>query len=93
MNSNNKIVIDLKRHETEGGWNYIWDNFFLKVMPLWFSWLAWVFLMGAFLYFYDQANDMRYYPRMAVNTTPGTLLQLPYRSSSISFCTNLCPVL
>lgn len=57
-NTDNKIIVDFKRKETEAGWIHIMDNFGLNATPIWFNWLSWVLLTGAFLYFFEKAQNI-----------------------------------
>jgi len=54
LKKNNKIIVDFQRKETEAGWIRILDNFGLKATPVWFSWLSWILVMGAFQYLFER---------------------------------------
>lgn len=58
MSDEEKIEIDLRRRETEAGWNKIWDKFGLKGAPVWFSWLSWVLALGAFQYLFLKSKSI-----------------------------------
>jgi hypothetical protein len=44
------VEIDLRRRETEAGWQGVCDRFALAAAPTWFNWLEWVLVLGAFDY-------------------------------------------
>ncbi len=43
-----RIEIDLRRRETEAGWQGVIDRFALSATPRWFEWLGWVLILAAF---------------------------------------------
>jgi hypothetical protein len=52
-----QIEIDLRRRETEAGWNHVIDTFALEATPKWFEWLGWVLVIAAFQYLADQSGS------------------------------------
>jgi hypothetical protein len=44
------IEVNFCRRETERGWRGILDRFGLAAAPVWFDWLEWVLVLGAFEY-------------------------------------------
>ena len=48
--TNKKIEIDLKREDTEFGWQISLDNFALKGVSIWFSWIGWAIAIAALNY-------------------------------------------
>src|SRR5207244_4219332 len=44
------VEVDFRRRDTEGGWQGILDRFGLAAAPVWFDWLQWVLVLGAFEY-------------------------------------------
>ncbi len=45
------VEVNFRRRETEGGWFRTLDRFGLAAAPVWFDWLEWVLVLGAFEYF------------------------------------------
>jgi hypothetical protein len=44
------VKVDFCRRETERGWQRILDRFGLTAAPIWFDWLEWILVLGAFEY-------------------------------------------
>jgi hypothetical protein len=44
------VEVDFRRRDTETGWLGTLDRFGLAAAPIWFEWLEWVLVLGAFEY-------------------------------------------
>jgi len=51
------IELDLRRRETEAGWQRVIDTFALEATPKWFEWLGWVLVLAAFQYLAGQSGS------------------------------------
>jgi len=45
-----KIVVDFAAQKTEAGWQSVWDSFWLRFTPHWFTWIGWATLLGGLGY-------------------------------------------
>ena len=61
------IEVDLRRRETEAGWNRVIDTFALEATPKWFEWLGWVLVIAAFQYLADQSGSRAIYFLLALS--------------------------
>jgi len=52
-----KIEIDLRRRETEAGWNRIFDKFGLNGTPAWFNWISWLLTLAVLQYLYEKSRS------------------------------------
>jgi hypothetical protein len=65
------VEVDFRRRETEAGWQGVLDRFGLAAAPIWFEWLEWVLVLGAFEYL---AIKSKLWPaRIAVLISVGVL--------------------
>ena len=65
-----KVVVDLKRKETESGWQRLLDRTALAVTPRWFEWLGWVAALAALQYLLAKSGSVV----IRIVTTVSTLL-------------------
>lgn len=52
------IEIDFSRKETEAGWIRILDNLGKHATPVWFNWLTWILIIGAFQYLFHRSRSI-----------------------------------
>ncbi len=62
---------DLRRRETEAGWQDVCDRFALTAAPTWFNWLEWILVLGAFDYLATKSGS--WLPRVAAAVSLGLL--------------------
>jgi hypothetical protein len=65
------LEIELRGGETEAGWQGTCDRFGLSAAPTWFSWLEWVFVLGAVDYL--AAKTGAWLPRVVAAVSIGLL--------------------
>ena len=63
--------IDFKTEKTDQQRIEDWDNFWIKITPIWFDWMQWVLVLGLIGYLVEQ--------------TKNTILSVIYGFSYISF--------
>ena len=78
-----QIEIDLRRRETEAGWNRVIDTFALEATPKWFEWLGWVLVIAAFQYLADQSGSQAIHLIVGLSTTCWPLCGLHLRKLQI----------
>jgi len=54
----NHIKIDFSHKETEAGWLQLIDDFGRKAAPVWFNWIAWIFLLGLLEYLFKKSHSV-----------------------------------
>jgi hypothetical protein len=52
-----RIEVDLRRKESEAGWQSLINGWALAVTPEWFEWLGWVLVLAAFDYLARQSGS------------------------------------
>jgi hypothetical protein len=63
------VEVDLRRRESEAGWQGICERFALAAAPTWFNWLEWILVLGAFDYL--SAKSGAWLPRVAAAVSLG----------------------
>lgn len=56
--SDAKIEVDFSRKETEAGWIEVVDRFGLNAAPVWFTWIGWIFALGALQFFFEKSRSV-----------------------------------
>ncbi len=51
-------VIDVSAKKTESEWSIEAQKFFERITPLWFTWLGWIFAVGAMAYFAESSDSI-----------------------------------
>ncbi len=65
------IKDDPERRDTKVGWQGACDGFALAAAPMWFNWLEWILVLGAFDYL--AAKSGAWLPRLAAAVSVGFL--------------------